>query len=67
MSILSLAYIAGPFDGLFIDFFFSKGFMEDFNSFKSNMPIKEWLEYFIYLFKFFFLFLGGFFLAGVIY
>lgn len=39
----------------FMDFFywfFSKGFMEDFNSFKSNMPIKEWLEYFIYLFKF---------------
>lgn len=26
--------------------------MEDFNSFKSNMPIKEWLEYFIYLSKF---------------
>lgn len=26
--------------------------MEDFNSFESNMFIKEWLEYFIHLHKF---------------
>lgn len=30
---------------------FSKGFVENFNSFKSKMPIKEWLEYFIHLFN----------------
>lgn len=33
---------------------FFKGFMEDCNSFESNMFLKEWLEYFLHLQKFFF-------------